>query len=212
MEILKNFAVFEGCDGSGTTTQLNILEDFFLRNRVNLSLPPLYKTFEPTDGSIGKLIRQGLRKEIELCPQTIALLFAADRSEHIRGKGGVAERCGRGELVVSDRYIPSSLVYQGLTCGEALPEALNRDFPGPELLIFFDLEPETADKRMAGRKIREIYEHIEFQIRVRERYKALLPRLSAEGIRVELINAAQTPEDIARNVWELIRKMPIFKG
>jgi len=142
MEILKNFVVFEGLDGSGTTTQIGILEDFFQKNRS--SLPLFYKTFEPTNGSIGKIIRSALRKEIVLAPKTIAMLFAADRNEHIYGPEGIAERCGRGELVVSDRYLPSSLVYQGITCGDGFAELLNRDFPGPELLLFFDIDPEQA--------------------------------------------------------------------
>ena len=157
MKILNNFVVFEGCDGSGTTTQLSILEDFFQQNRNRLSLPPLYKTFEPTNGSIGKMIRSCLRKELTFLPESVAMLFAADRNEHLYGIDGIAERCGRGELVVSDRYLPSSLVYQGLLCGEELPARFNQDFPGPELLLFFDIDPEIAQKRMASRDSRDIY-------------------------------------------------------
>ena len=209
MEILKNFVVFEGCDGSGTTTQLNILEQFFLHDKV--SLPPFYKTSEPTKGSIGKLIRLSLSQEIPLNPETIAMLFAADRNEHLFGAGGLVERCRRGELVVCDRYVPSSLVYQGITCGEELPASLNRDFPDPELLLFFDIESEVAEKRIGARRNREIYEYLDFQIQVRQRYKALLPKLSAEGVRVETIDASPPAEEVARNVWEIIKELPIFK-
>ena len=212
MKILKNFVVFEGCDGSGTTTQLTILEDFFQQNQNRLSLPLLYKTFEPTNGSIGKVIRLALRKELAMLPETITLLFAADRNEHLYGDGGVAERCSRGELVVSDRYVPSSLVYQGLLCGEELPARLNQDFPGPELLVFFDIDPETAQKRMAPRDIKEIYEYLEFQIQARERYKSLLPQFVAQGVTVEIIDAAPSPQAVAREVWQVFQKMPIIKG
>ena len=139
MKILENFVVFEGCDGCGTTTQLGMLEDFF--HRSNLSLPAFYRTFEPTNGSIGKMIRAVLRKELNLLPETVAMLFAADRYEHIYESGGIAERCERGELVVCDRYLPSSFVYQGLLCGDELPVRLNRDFPLPQLLLFFDIDP-----------------------------------------------------------------------
>jgi len=208
MKILRNFVVFEGCDGSGTTTQLTILEDFFHQHRSHL--PPFHKTFEPTNGSIGKIIRSFLQKEISLLPETAAMLFAADRNEHIYGSGGVAERCGRGELVVSDRYLPSSLVYQGLLCGEELPSRLNEDFPRPELLIFFDIAPETAQQRMIGRDTKEIYEYLDFQIQVRDRYKNLLPQLAAQGVKVEVIDASPPPEDVAREVWHFIKKMPII--
>jgi dTMP kinase len=209
MELLKNFAVFEGCDGSGTTTQISILENYLLQHRQ--SLPPFYITFEPTNSSIGKLIRSGLQKKLILTSKTIALLFAADRCEHVYESGGIAERCNRGELVISDRYLPSSLVYQGITCGEELPELLNRDFPVPELLLFLDIDPETAHKRMAGREQKEIYENLDFQILVRKRYLSLLPYLSAEGVRVETIDASLTQEEVAGEVWKAIENMPILR-
>ena len=209
MEIFKNFAVFEGLDGSGTTTQLNILEDNYPENRQ--TLPLLYKTFEPTNGSIGELIRLSLRKDIVFTPETVALLFAADRNEHIWGSGGIAERCKRGELVVSDRYLLSSLVYQGITCGDELPTRLNRDFPRPELLIFLDIDPETAQERIVGRDQKEIFEYLEFQIQVRDRYKSLLPKFQAEGVRVEIIDASLPVGEVAREVWGAITKMPIFE-
>ena len=209
MAILKNFAVFEGLDGSGTTTQLNILEGFFQGN--SNKLPPLYKTSEPTNGSIGRLIRSALRAELPLKPETIALLFAADRYEHLYGPGGIEERCKRGELAVSDRYILSSLVYQGITCGEELPTILNRDFPSPELLLFFDIDSEIAQKRLAGREQREIFEDLDFQIEASRRYKTLLPQLSAAGVRIGIIDASLPPDKVAGEVWRAVEKMPIFK-
>jgi dTMP kinase len=208
MEILKNFAVFEGLDGSGTTTQLKLLKNRF--EGKNPSLPPLYNTFEPTEGNIGKLIRSGLRGEIPALPATMAMLFAADRNEHLYGPNGIAEHRDRGALVLSDRYTPSSLVYQGLTCGEELPRALNEDFPLPELLIFFDLDPAVAERRMASRPIREIYERLDFQNVVRQRYQALLPEYREQGVRVEVVDAALPPVDVTDAVWAIIKKMPIF--
>jgi len=212
MKILKNFVVFEGIDGSGTTTQLNLLETFFSQNREKLPLPPFHKTYEPTNSSIGQMIRSALRKEVPLEAETVALLFAADRNEHLFGKGGIEERCGRGELVVSDRYTPSSLVYQGITCGEELPLALNRDFPGPELLLFFDIDPVNAQDRIASRELKEIYEYLDFQIQVRQCYKNLLPALAEQGVRVETIDASLPPSEVAREVWKTMEKLPIFKG
>jgi dTMP kinase len=208
MEILKNFAVFEGLDGSGTTTQLNMLESFFLENRH--SLPPFYKTFEPTNGSIGALIRSCLKKELILSPKSMALLFAADRNEHLYGEGGIVERTRRGELVVSDRYLYSSLVYQGITCGEELPILLNRDFPTPELLLFFDVDGETAEKRLSTREQKEIFEFLDFQIEASKRYKTLLSQLSVQGAGIAIIDASLPAEEVFREVWSHIEKMPIF--
>ncbi|MDR0708796.1 MAG: dTMP kinase [Spirochaetaceae bacterium] len=211
MLIIHNFAVFEGVDGSGTTTQLRLLENRFAeRFSPESPPPPFYATFEPTGGPVGRLVRSVLGREISLEPATVAGLFAADRNEHLYGKDGIIGRCGRGEIVVSDRYVPSSLVYQGITCGEELPRKLNADFPLPELLLFFDLDPEIAWRRLKARDGREIYEYREFQIKVRERYGALLPGYAEAGVRVEYIDASAKIEEVAEQVWRAVQKMPII--
>jgi dTMP kinase len=207
MEILRNFAVFEGGDGSGTTTQLNML-----RQRFSSVSPVFFPTFEPTDGPVGRLIRSALGGDILLEQETIARLFAADRSEHLYAPGGVADRCRRGELVISDRYVPSSLVYQGLVCGSELPRLLNEAFPAPERILFFDVEPEAALERMKNRAERDIYEYLEFQIRVRERYRETLPVFAGAGVTVITINGSLPPGEVAGEVWRAISDMPILKG
>jgi dTMP kinase len=157
------------------------------------------------------MIRASLRGDFPLLPETCARLFAADRNEHLYASGGVAERCARGELVISDRYVLSSLVYQGLDCGEDLPWSLNRGFPGPELLIFFDLDPETAMERIRSRPGRDLYERLDFQIKVRERYLALLPEFERSGVRVVRVDASQSPEETADQVWSALENMPIMR-
>ncbi|MDR2053736.1 MAG: dTMP kinase [Treponema sp.] len=208
---IHNFAVFEGIDGSGTTTQLRLLEERFREGfSPDSPLPPLHGTFEPTGGPVGRLIRSVLGGEISLEPATAARLFAADRNEHLYGKDGIVERCGRGEIVVSDRYVLSSLVYQGITCGEELPRKLNADFPLPELLLFFDLDPQIAAERLKARNGRDIYEYLEFQIKARDRYRALLPEYEEAGIRVEYIDASAKIGEAAEQVWRAVQKMPII--
>jgi dTMP kinase len=202
MIILPNFAVLEGGDGTGTSTQLGLL-----KKRLG---DGLYPTAEPCAGPMGGIIRSALRGEISLRPETLARLFAADRNEHLYGPGGVVERCGRGELVVSDRYVPSSLVYQGIECGDELPETLNASFPAPELLLFFDLDPEIAWKRMETRPFKDRYEYPDFQALVRRRYRNLLPRYEDAGVRVVSIDASLAPPDVAEQVWRALEKMPIL--
>ncbi|MDR1105079.1 MAG: dTMP kinase [Treponema sp.] len=208
MNILRNFAVFEGGDGSGTSTQMELL-----RKRLEArSSPPFFLTSEPTDGPIGRLIRSALGGDISLRPETAARLFAADRGEHLYAAGGIAERAGRGELVVSDRYIPSSLVYQGLACGGDLPGILNGDFPAPELIVFFDLASETALERVKKRGKREIYEYPEFQARVGEGYRRILPAFEERGTLVFTVDASGSPEEVAGEVWRALSRMPILKA
>jgi dTMP kinase len=210
--ILSNFVVFEGGDGSGTTTQLELLRKGVDSRKDPLPSPPLYTTFEPTGGPVGKLIRSVLRGEATLLPETLARLFAADRHEHLYAPEGIDQRCRRGELVVCDRYILSSLVYQGINCGEELPRALNGSFPFPELTLFFDLDPELAQKRLEDRRIREIYEDLDFQVQVRAGYYRALDWYRDRGGRVEIIDASGKPGEIAGAVWRLIRKLPIMEG
>ncbi|MDR3343649.1 MAG: dTMP kinase [Treponema sp.] len=210
--IIPNFVVFEGGDGSGTSTQLAMIQHRFdtSAKTANAPLPVLYTTFEPTHGPVGHLLRSALRGDHPLGQDTLALLFAADRNEHVYATGGILDRCGRGELVISDRYVLSSLVYQGIACGGDLPEGLNAHFPAPEVLFFFDIDPEIARKRMETRQVKEIYEYLDFQIKVREAYKALLPRYGDQGVRVEIIDASQPPEAVAETVWRGLEKMPIM--
>ncbi|MDR0557964.1 MAG: dTMP kinase [Treponema sp.] len=210
--IARNFVVFEGGDGSGTTTQIELLRRRFEREKTNRTLPPLWTTCEPTDGAIGVLIRSALRGEIALQAGTLARLFSADRNEHVFAENGVIDRCNRGEIVVSDRYALSSLVYQGIDCGDALPKALNEAFPAPETLFFFDIEPEAALKRMETRRIREIFEYLDFQVKARERYKALLPWCEEKGTTTITIDAAKTPDAVAEDVWKALQNVSLLKA
>ncbi|MDR2952738.1 MAG: dTMP kinase [Treponema sp.] len=207
MEIISNFAVFEGCDGSGTSTQLALLKE----RLTDAGKPVFYSAFEPTGGPVGRLIRTALKKEIALKPETLAMLFAADRNEHLYGHGGIIERAGRGELAVSDRYVFSSLAYQSIECGDELPRMLNSIFPAPEVLLFFDIDPEIALKRINKRPSLEIFEYLEYQVKVREKYLSLLGTYRNEGVRVEVIDASKSEEEVAAQVWSEIAKMPIIK-
>ena len=116
--ILKNFIVFEGIDGAGTSTQIEILKKRADADR-------FFFTTEPTDSETGKFLRKMLKGDVELDPCTSAFLFAADRNEHLYGNGGtncgVVAQAQSGKIVVSDRYLFSSLTYQSVTCGDELP-------------------------------------------------------------------------------------------
>jgi dTMP kinase len=206
MDIIPNFAVLEGGDGSGTTTQMSILKD----RLKNASKPVFFPTFEPTGAQTGKLIRSALKKEITLKPETLAMLFAADRNEHLYSLDGIIARCERGELVVSDRYVLSSLVYQGIECGDELPKILNSRFPAPEITIFLDINPDIALERTKSRDSVEIYEYLDFQVKVYEKYISMLEMYGKAGAHVEIIDASKSTQEVAGRVWSIISKMPIF--
>ena len=190
--ILQNFIVFEGIDGAGTSTQIARL-----KNRPDSER--FFFTAEPTDGPTGKFLRSMLKGDVTLDPRTAAYLFAADRAEHLWGKsapnGNIVSHCEQGKLVVSDRYFFSSLTYQSVTCGEELPRRLNEPFPLPELLFFFEIDPETSLQRVLGRGETEIYEKLDFQKATADRYRRLIAAYDGtskgEGMRIVRIDASQ---------------------
>ena len=196
MAILKNFIVFEGCDGSGTSTAISRL-----KARCAAAGIPAVFTAEPASGPIGSLLRRALSGEVALARQTLAYLFAADRAEHLYGSGGLAEQCAAGTLVFCDRYVLSSLVYQGIECGAELPERLNETFPAPEKLFFFDLPVEVAQKRISGRDSLEIYETEHFQRKVEAAYRQNLDFCRRQGSEVITVNAALPPESVEDFLW-----------
>lgn len=159
---------------------------------------------EPTPGPVGILIRQALSGAFPARAETVARLFAADRGEHLYGPEGIVARTELGQLTVSDRYLFSSLAYQGLTCGNELPTLLNAPFPLPELLLFFELDPEVAERRMASRKELDIYENLEFQRHVAEAYRTIVHSFEDSGMTIARINASATPEEVESAVWAAV--------
>ena len=201
--ILKNFIVFEGIDGAGTSTQIKKL--------IERDTTRFVPTAEPTSNETGKFLRRMLGGEFTVDEKTNAYLFAADRCEHIFGKGGVQELCESGKIVVSDRYFFSSMAYQSVSCGEELPKLLNSPFPLPEYLFYFVINPEISLGRVNARgEHKEIYETIEKQKKIAAQYEKVISEYeknTAEtGMKIIRINAADTIENISEIIWENISK------
>jgi dTMP kinase len=211
-KLLKKFVVFEGLDGSGTTTQMGLLRENWERKILEggEKLPPLWTTAEPTQTSSGRLLRKALSGEEKMASGALAELFAADRARHLYGPDGVMKHLADGEIVVSDRYVPSSLVYQGIDCGYNVPLKLNENFPAPELILYFEVEPEEAEKRMAGRGKKEIFEYLEFQKKCRDMYPRALEWCVQRGAKLEVINSHDKLDNIAKIVFSLTLGLTII--
>jgi dTMP kinase len=203
-EILRNFVVFEGQDGSGTSTQLGILDE-------RLAGAPHWTTAEPTDLPSGRLIRAVLSGQTKAEAETLARLFSADRHEHIYGQDGIRARLDRGELVICDRYLFSSLAYQSITCGFDLPWSLNAGFPLPEYLLFFRLPPEVSMQRLMDRRDKDIFETDDFQALVSERYESVVGLFLGSGMKQVTIDATGTVGEISAAIWRVVSEMPILK-
>jgi dTMP kinase len=201
--ILKNFIVFEGIDGAGTSTQIKKL--------VERDSNRFIATAEPTSNETGKFLRRMLGGEFSVDEKTNAYLFAADRCEHIFGKGGVKELCESGKTVVSDRYFFSSMAYQSVSCGEELPKLLNSPFPLPEYLFYFVINPEVSLGRVNARgEHKEIYETIEKQKKIAAQYEKVISEYEKSagetGIKIIRINAEKDIDSISSEIWETLNK------
>lgn len=169
------FVVFEGGDGVGKSTQAGLLAEW-LEGQGH----EVVRTFEPGDGPVNAQIRQILlsRSTDNLAPRAEALLFAADKAQHVHTI--VRPALERGAVVVCDRYVDSTLAYQGAgrVLDMAVVERINwwgTDDLRPDLTVLLDLAPETG---LAGIETHDRMESAgaEFHARVRERFLELAER------------------------------------
>ncbi|NLL99916.1 MAG: dTMP kinase [Treponema sp.] len=212
--ILKNFIVFEGIDGSGTSTQIEILSKKLPSTGVKF-----HTTFEPTESQIGKFLRTILKGDIKFDNRTLAYLFAADRCEHVFGENGIKKMCSSGTIVISDRYLFSSLAYQSASCGIELPKTLNSFFPLPEILFYFQINPEISLNRVLSRdgKNTEIFENLEYQKKTSSWYEKIIKyyetnkKNSENNMHIVKIDASKSIEEISQIIWTEVSKLPIIK-
>jgi dTMP kinase len=162
------FICVEGLDGCGKTTQTKLLV-----NRLKKSYNAVY-TGEPSHGKIGVFIKKYcLHGKRRLSSVVEALLFAADRFEHLQNE--VLPALGERKLVISDRYVYSSLAYQGAT-GLDLDwiRKINEHALRPDFAIFIDVDPEVVISRLKRKK--SVMENLETQRRVRDVYMEFVER------------------------------------
>ncbi len=198
---IHNFIVLEGLDGCGTTTQTALLY-----KKLEESGIPAVRTNEPTTGSIGRFIRSILQKKESVDPFTLALLFSADRNEHVYGKNGIAEQCGSGKTVICDRYLFSSLAYQSLFMDYDTVAQLNQYYPLPEYLFYIDLSPEECQKRMEARgEETELFERLELQKKIDANYKKTLSFLSETTMKTIVIDGRKSIEDIHQQICNVLK-------
>ena len=166
----------EGIDGAGTTTQGSLLEQALNEQGI-----PAHLTCEPSTGPVGKVIRQALRMELgDVDPAVTALLFAADRVDHLRRE--VEPLLARGTHVITDRYVYSSLAYQGIDLERQWVATANRLATEPDLTLYLRVEPELALERRAARGgARELFDANETQVKVAATYDRLFGRQPEDG-------------------------------
>ena len=193
--IINGFFVLEGLDGSGTTTQLELLSEYFKKNDI-----PYFGTFEPTKSPIGKQIRRILQGETSVNNETIARLFSADRSFHLYEKNqGIIDQCAQGNIAICDRYLFSSLAYQAIDLDYSFVKNLN-NFPLPEKVFFIDTPISECSKRRKNRENREIFEFEDIQKQVDTNYRKIFNDFENSAMKIIEIDGTLEKEKILEKI------------
>ena len=200
------FIVIEGLDGSGKTTQIRLLAE-----RLRAMGRPVAETAEPTNGSIGGLVRDALSGFTPRTGAEIAALFMADRVAHNANPvNGIEKLLSEGRDVICDRYYYSSMAYQGTVTDPEWVYHINADCPEirkPDLCVFLDLDDEECVRRMdRGRSYREIYENENALIAIRKRYYDVFRRLEVRD-NIVVVDAGRAPEAVAEDVFAAVRRI-----
>lgn len=208
-EMVKGkFITFEGCEGSGKSTQLRLLAAYLDRESI-----PYIMTREPGGSPIAEDIRRIILdgKNTEMCDECEAMLYAASRIQHLREK--VIPALGAGKIVICDRYVDSSLAYQGFARGLGLEYVadINKkafELCTPDLTVFLNISPDKAFERKNGADLNDRMEKqgLEFHKRVYEGYLRLLdvyPRICA-------VECGGTKEQTNEKIVELLKRKGII--
>ncbi len=208
MKSRGSFIVLEGLDGAGTTTQCAALAKS-LRDAGR----EVHVTNEPSGGPIGTLIRQALGGRLglpkaagSLTPQTLALLFAADRVDHLAAE--IEPALARGATVLCDRYTLSSLAYQGAQVGMAWVSQINEQAQRPDLTLFLNIELAVAAKRRKARGLaEEIYETDEAQRRTSKQYRQAIALREKAGERIVIIDGSLPMAEVTSRALKIIEAL-----
>ncbi len=201
------FITFEGGEGCGKTTVIHNLEAKLKEMGIDVLV-----TREPGGSVIAEEIRNIIldKKNTEMDSRTEALLYAASRRQHL--KEIVIPALEQGKIVISDRYLDSSLAYQGYARGIGMDAvyAINEfaiDDTMPEVTFFLDLKPELGLERIALHRSDEVnrldLENISFHHKVYDAYKILLEKYPERIIRID---ASKTVEEETREILDILLK------
>jgi len=199
------FITLEGPEGSGKTTAV----EFAVKKLEEMGYQ-IVRTREPGGTPISEEIRNVIldKKNTSMDGRTEALLYAASRRQHLVEKVWPALK--EGKIVICDRYLDSSLAYQGGARGLGIDEVLNINLfatenTWPDLTLLFDIKPEEGLKRIAANANREVnrldLEKIEFHQKVRESFLSLAKRFPERFV---IIDASKSREEVAKDTLEAI--------
>lgn len=191
------FIVFEGLDGSGQSTQIDLLAKYIKSKKRKIHL-----TAEPTNNIIGGLIRGILTHQWKLSNTGIQLLYCADRAHHLESE--VIPAIKRGNIVISSRYYFSTLAFGSLNNDVKWLEAINEKFPQPDITFFIKVSPRECIRRINGSRFRT--EFFEKEEKLKEVYKTYLDIIKNKKYKkIFTINGEQSPEKVHADIIKIIK-------
>ena len=201
------FITFEGGEGSGKSTALRIIAERLEKEGI-----PFILTREPGGTPISEEIREVIldKKNTAMDPRTEALLYAASRRQHLVEKVWPALK--EGKLVLCDRYLDSSLAYQGGARNLGIDAVLNINLFAteetyPDLTLLFDIEPKLGLERIAANKGREVnrldLEKISFHEGVRNTFHELAKRYPERYV---VVDASKSIDEVVDSAYKAIKE------
>ncbi len=183
------FIVFEGIDGCGKSTHAKLLSAWMRESDRDVLL-----TAEPTKGELGALIRRVLGGVVAMSPKTLALVFTADRCEHVQQ---IRKALSEGKDVVCERYFYSTVAYQsaqGVDRQWLLD--INGFAPKPDIVFFLDVDAKSAEERtFTG----EIFEKKEFLEKVKKEY------MKFTGFKI--IDTSKNKEEVQKDIQGIVESL-----
>jgi dTMP kinase len=207
------FITFEGGEGSGKSTAIKTILKKLTAEGYEVVL-----TREPGGTPISEEIRNVIldKKNTDMDPRTEALLYAASRRQHVVEK--ILPALKAGKVVICDRYLDSSLAYQGGARGLGIDNVLAVNLFAteglePDLTILFDIDPRQGLERIAANSGREVnrldVEKLPFHYKVRAAFLELAKRYPARYV---TIDASKSPADVSQEAYDAIEKKLAEKG
>ncbi len=203
------FIVIEGIDGSGKSTQIEMLH-----NKFKAEGKASVVTHEPTDGVIGRMIRSVLNREIEMDPAALAALYLADRLDHITHKhDGMLAKLNDGYHVISSRYYYSSYAFQGEFVSLNWLIAANslcKSFLKADITFYLNVDPEISLQRLQGsREKLDIFENKDKQIKTHEEFLNAF-EITNDGENIVILDGSLSENEIHDEIWKKVVEMITF--
>jgi len=200
------FIALEGIDGSGKSTQSQLLA-----RQLQQAGHKVYTTFEPTDSPIGKMIRDIFSHRMEADHKVIAGLFVADRLHHLSNQeDGILKKLEEGYTVISDRYYLSSYAYHAAHMSMDWvinANSMAADLLRPDLNIYIDVDPETSMERInKGRSSTEMYETLDNLKNVKAKYFEAFEKVKHDE-NIYITNGNREEEEVAESIWQEVQKI-----